>query len=321
MGNEIVQENKIINYLKINVSKATLFLVLFVMWGVLSILSPYFLTYNNIFNLVRQTSVIAVVATGMSFVIISGGIDLSVGSIVGVSSIIISLLMVNGVPVFGAMIITLLIAIVLGAITGIFIYEGKVPPFIASLGMMSMARGLALLLSGGQIITGLPGSFISFAQVTVLGLPMLFVVLIIVVGISFFVLSRTRFGRNVYTIGSSDEVARLSGVNMRINYYAIYMLNAFLSAVAGIMLTSRLSSGIPTSGNMYELDAIASVVIGGASLNGAEGSVFGTVIGALIMTTLRNGGNLLGVDPFWLRIATGLLIVLAVLFDQVRKKQ
>lgn len=291
------------------------------MWGVLSILSPYFLTYNNIFNLVRQTSVIAVVATGMSFVIISGGIDLSVGSIVGVSSIIISLLMVNGVPVFWAMIITLLIAIVLGAITGIFIYEGKVPPFIASLGMMSMARGLALLLSGGQIITGLPGSFISFAQMTVLGLPMLFVVLIIVVGISFFVLSRTRFGRNVYTIGSSDEVARLSGVNMRVNYYAIYMLNAFLSAVAGIMLTSRLSSGIPTSGNMYELDAIASVVIGGASLNGAEGSVFGTVIGALIMTTLRNGGNLLGVDPFWLRIATGLLIVLAVLFDQVRKKQ
>lgn len=321
MGNEIVQENKIMNYLKINVSKATLFLVLFVMWGVLSILSPYFLTYNNIFNLVRQTSVIAVVATGMSFVIISGGIDLSVGSIVGVSSIIISLLMVNGVPVFWAIIITVLIAIVLGAITGIFIYEGKVPPFIASLGMMSMARGLALLLSGGQIITGLPGSFISFAQVTILGLPMLFVVLIIVVGISFFVLSRTRFGRNVYTIGSSDEVARLSGINMRANYYAIYMLNAFLSAAAGIMLSSRLSSGIPTSGNMYELDAIASVVIGGASLNGAEGSVFGTVIGALIMTTLRNGGNLLGVDPFWLRIATGLLIVLAVLFDQVRKKQ
>ncbi|MTI58614.1 MAG: ABC transporter permease [Firmicutes bacterium] len=309
------------NYLKINVSKATLFLVLFVMWGVLSILSPYFLTYNNIFNLVRQTSVIAVVATGMSFVIISGGIDLSVGSIVGVSSIIISLLMVNGVPVFWAIIITLLIAIVLGAITGIFIYEGKVPPFIASLGMMSMARGLALLLSGGQIITGLPGSFISFAQMTVLGLPMLFVVLIIVVGISFFVLSRTRFGRNVYTIGSSDEVARLSGINMRVNYYTIYMLNAFLSALAGIMLTSRLSSGIPTSGNMYELDAIASVVIGGASLNGAEGSVFGTIIGALIMTTLRNGGNLLGIDPFWLRIATGLLIVLAVLFDQVRKKQ
>jgi ribose transport system permease protein len=202
-----------------------------------------------------------------------------------------------------------------------FIYEGNVPPFIATLGMMSMARGLALLLSGGQILTGLPRTFINFAQVTFLGIPMLTIVLIVVVAVAFFVLTRTRFGRNVYTIGSSDEVARLSGINMRVNYYAIYMLNAFLSGVAGIMLTSRLSSGIPTSGNMYELDAIASVVIGGASLSGAEGSVLGTIIGALIMSTLRNGGNLLGVDPFWLRMATGLLIVLAVLFDQVRKKQ
>lgn len=321
MENNTVPKNKLIDYLKNNISKATLFIVLFVMWGVLSFLSPYFFTYNNIFNLVRQTSVIAVVATGMTFVIISGGIDLSVGSIVGASGIILSIMLVNGVPVFLAVLFTLLVAVILGAITGMFIYEGNVPPFIASLGMMSIARGLALLLSGGQIITGLPVSFVSFAQMEVLGLPMLSVVLIIVVLIAYLVLSKTRFGRNVYTIGSSDEVARLSGINMRLNYYSIYMLNAFLAALAGIMLTSRLSSGIPTSGNMYELDAIASVVIGGASLSGAEGSVFGTVIGALIMSTLRNGGNLLGIDPFWLRMATGLLIVLAVLFDQVRKKQ
>jgi len=316
-----VQDNKLLNYFKNNLSKATLFLVLFVMWGILSILSPYFFTYNNIFNLVRQTSVIAVVATGMTFVIISGGIDLSVGSIVGASGIIVSMLLINGTPILLAVLITLLICLGLGAVSGMFIYEGNVPPFIATLGMMSMARGLALLLSGGQILTGLPRSFINFAQVTFLGIPMLTIVLIVVVAAAFFVLTRTRFGRNVYTIGSSDEVARLSGINMRVNYYAIYMLNAFLSGVAGIMLTSRLNSGIPTSGNMYELDAIASVVIGGASLSGAEGSVLGTIIGALIMSTLRNGGNLLGVDPFWLRMATGLLIVLAVLFDQVRKKQ
>jgi ribose transport system permease protein len=316
-----VKNNRLLNYFKNNLSKATLFLVLFAMWGILSILSPYFFTYNNIFNLVRQTSVIAVVATGMTFVIISGGIDLSVGSIVGASGIIVSMLLINGTPILLAVLITLLICLGLGAISGMFIYEGNVPPFIATLGMMSMARGLALLLSGGQILTGLPRTFINFAQVTFLGIPMLTIVLIVVVAVAFFVLTRTRFGRNVYTIGSSDEVARLSGINMRVNYYAIYMLNAFLSGVAGIMLTSRLSSGIPTSGNMYELDAIASVVIGGASLSGAEGSVLGTIIGALIMSTLRNGGNLLGVDPFWLRMATGLLIVLAVLFDQVRKKQ
>ncbi|RCW60350.1 MULTISPECIES: ABC transporter permease [Halanaerobium] len=321
MEEKTVQDNKLLNYFKNNLSKATLFLVLFVMWGILSILSPYFFTYNNIFNLVRQTSVIAVVATGMTFVIISGGIDLSVGSIVGASGIIVSMLLINGTPILLAVLITLLICLGLGAVSGMFIYEGNVPPFIATLGMMSMARGLALLLSGGQILTGLPRSFINFAQVTFLGIPMLTIVLIVVVAAAFFVLTRTRFGRNVYTIGSSDEVARLSGINMRVNYYAIYMLNAFLSGVAGIMLTSRLSSGIPTSGNMYELDAIASVVIGGASLSGAEGSVLGTIIGALIMSTLRNGGNLLGVDPFWLRMATGLLIVLAVLFDQVRKKQ
>jgi ribose transport system permease protein len=316
-----VNNNKLLNYFKNNISKATLFLVLFAMWGILSVLSPYFFTYNNIFNLVRQTSVIAVVATGMTFVIISGGIDLSVGSIVGASGIIVSMLLINGFPILLAVLITLLICLGLGAISGMFIYEGNVPPFIATLGMMSMARGLALLLSGGQILTGLPRTFINFAQVTFLGIPMLTIVLMVVVAIAFFVLTRTRFGRNVYTIGSSDEVARLSGINMRVNYYSIYMLNAFLSGVAGIMLTSRLSSGIPTSGNMYELDAIASVVIGGASLSGAEGSVLGTIIGALIMSTLRNGGNLLGVDPFWLRMATGLLIVLAVLFDQVRKKQ
>ena len=321
MEEKTVNNNKLLNYFKNNISKATLFLVLFAMWGILSVLSPYFFTYNNIFNLVRQTSVIAVVATGMTFVIISGGIDLSVGSIVGASGIIVSMLLINGFPILLAVLITLLICLGLGAISGMFIYEGNVPPFIATLGMMSMARGLALLLSGGQILTGLPRTFINFAQVTFLGIPMLTIVLMVVVAIAFFVLTRTRFGRNVYTIGSSDEVARLSGINMRVNYYSIYMLNAFLSGVAGIMLTSRLSSGIPTSGNMYELDAIASVVIGGASLSGAEGSVLGTIIGALIMSTLRNGGNLLGVDPFWLRMATGLLIVLAVLFDQVRKKQ
>jgi len=320
VNNTVAEKFNIKNIIKKNFSKATLFIVLFVMWGALTFLSPYFLTYNNIFNLVRQTAVIAVVAAGMTFVIISAGIDLSVGSIVGVSGVIVSLLMVNGVPIFLAVLLTLLITASMGLVSGIFIYEGNVPPFIATLGMMSVARGIALMLSGGQIITGLPASFIQFAQLELVGLPVLFVVLIVVAIISHFILTRTRFGRSIYTIGSSDEVARLSGINMRLNYYAIYMLNAFLSGVAGIMLTSRLSSGIPTSGLSYELDAIAAVVIGGASLSGAEGTIIGTVIGAFIMATLRNGGNLLGVDPFWLRIATGILIVVAVLFDQIRKK-
>ena len=261
----------------------------------------------------------AIISVGMTFVIISGGIDLSVGSIVGVSSVLVSLLMVNGWPISLAILVTLLISCILGLITGVAIYDAKVPPFIATLGMMSAARGVALMLSQGRTITNIPRPFTQFAQSTVLGVPSLFIVSVVVAIVGIFILNRTQFGRNVYAIGSSKEVARLSGINMRLNTYGIYVLSAALSSLAGILMTSRLASGIPTSGQGDEMDAIASVVIGGASLAGAEGSILGTMIGALIMATLRNGFNLLGIDPFWMRIAIGILIVLAVFVDQFRK--
>lgn len=302
-------------------SVSTLFLVIIGMWAVLAFMSPYFLTYPNLFNLARQTAVIAVVSVGMTFVIISGGIDLSVGSIVAVSGIWVSMMMLDGVPIVLAILLTILACCLLGLVSGIAVFDGKVPPFIATLGMMSVARGMALMFSGGRIITGLPRAFTSFSQLTFLGIPSLFLILLVLAVISHIVLTRTRFGRNVYTIGSSQEVAKLSGINMRFNIYGIYMLSAGLAAVAGIMLTSRLSSGLPTSGQSDELDAIAAVVIGGASLSGAEGSIFGTLLGALIMSTLRNGFNLLGLDPFWMRIAIGFLIVMAVLADQIRKNR
>ena len=175
------------------------------------------------------------------------------------------------------------------------------------------------MLSQGRTITNIPRPFTQFAQSTVLGVPSLFIVSVVVAIVGIFILNRTQFGRNVYAIGSSKEVARLSGINMRLNTYGIYVLSAALSSLAGILMTSRLASGIPTSGQGDEMDAIASVVIGGASLAGAEGSILGTMIGALIMATLRNGFNLLGIDPFWMRIAIGILIVLAVFVDQFRK--
>lgn len=298
---------------------STLFLVIIAMWVILAILSPYFLTYHNLFNLARQTDVTAIISVGMTFVIISGGIDLSVGSIVGVSSVVVSLLMVRGMAIPLAIFLTLLLSAVLGLINGIAIYDAKVPPFIATLGMMSAARGLALMFSQGRTITNIPRPFTQFAQATVLGIPSVFLVAVIVAAVGIFILNRTQFGRNVYAIGSSKEVARLSGINMRTNTYGIYVLSAILSSLAGILMTSRLASGIPTSGQGDEMDAIASVVIGGASLAGAEGSILGTMIGALIMATLRNGFNLLGIDPFWMRIAIGILIVMAVFVDQFRK--
>ncbi|MGI6148733.1 MAG: ABC transporter permease [Firmicutes bacterium] len=298
---------------------STLFVVIIAMWVVLAILSPYFFTYHNMFNLGRQTALTAIISVGMTFVIISGGIDLSVGSIVGVSSVVVSLLMVNGMPIWLAILLTLLMSCVLGLISGIAIYDAKVPPFIATLGMMSAARGLALMFSQGRTITNIPRPFTQFAQATVVGIPSLFLVALIVAVLGVIILNRTQFGRNVYAMGSSKEVARLSGINMRTNTYGIYVLSAALSSLAGILMTSRLASGIPTSGQGDEMDAIASVVIGGASLAGAEGSIVGTMIGALIMATLRNGFNLLGIDPFWMRIAIGILIVVAVFVDQFRK--
>lgn len=300
---------------------STLLFVILVMWGALTLMSPYFLTYHNLFNLARQTAVIAIIAVGMTFVIISGGIDLSVGSIVAVSSVVVSMLMVNGTAIPVAILLTLLLSCFLGLLSGIAIYDAKVPPFIATLGMMSAARGVALMFSQGRMITNIPRPFTNFAQATFLGIPSLFIVLIVVAVIGSFILNRTQFGRNVYTIGSSNEVARLSGINMRINTYGIYVLSAGLASLAGILMTSRLASGIPTSGQGDELDAIAAVVIGGASLAGAEGSILGTIIGALIMATLRNGFNLLGLDPFWMRIAIGILIVIAVFLDQFRKNK
>lgn len=301
-------------------SASTLLLVTIVMWTVLSFMTEFFFTYDNLFNLARQTAVIATIAVGMTFVIISGGIDLSVGSIVAISGIWVSQLLLGGYPIFVSILITLVLCGLLGLVSGIVVYEGKVPPFIATLGMMSVARGMALMFSGGRIVTGLPREFTRFAQQTYFRLPSIFLVMLIIAVAGAFVLNRTRFGRAVYTIGSSQEVARLSGINMRLSMYSIYITSAVLSAVAGILLTSRLSSGIPTAGTGYELDAIAAVVIGGASLSGAEGSIFGTFLGALIMSTLRNGFNLLGLDPDLMRVAIGILIVLAVLVDQIRKK-
>ncbi len=307
--------------LKRRLSKLTLPLVLAVLWLVFSLLAPSFLTYNNIFNLARQTAIVGIVATGMTYVIIAGGIDLSVGSIMALAGIIVSLLLTSGKAIWLSVVLTLVLSTALGLVNGVIIHHGNVPPFIVTLGMTSVARGIALLLSGGRLVTGLPRSFTQFAQLSPLGIPSLVWVLTIFAVMASFVLSKTRFGRNIYAIGSSAEASRLSGINIGLNVHAIYMISAFSAGLAGVLLTSRLAAGMPSAGAGYELEAIAAAVIGGASLNGAEGSIVGTMLGAFVMSTLRNGGNLLGIDPFWLQIAIGILTVMAVLVDQVQKKR
>jgi ribose transport system permease protein len=271
-------------------------------------------------NLVRQTSVNGIVALGMTFVIVSGGIDLSVGSVVGFAGILAAILMKAGMDVWLAILIAMLASIVFGIINGIMVYDGRVPPFIATLGSMTIIRGLIMLVSQARMVAGLPKSFLDIAQSTVVGLPSLFFVWIILILLASFLLRQTPFGRNIYTIGSNTEVARLSGINIRYNMWAIYGFSALMAGIAGILMTSRLANGIPTGGQGYELDAIASCVIGGVSMSGAEGTIIGTVLGAIIIAALRNGGNLLGIDPFILQIVNGMIIVASVFVDQLRKR-
>jgi ribose transport system permease protein len=271
--------------------------------------------------LVRQISIIGIVAIGMTFVIIGGGIDLSVGSMVGFSGMVVALMLRDGNSIIISILVSLIACALFGLLNGVLVFDGKLPPFIATLGTMTIIRAIIMLLSGARLVSGLPRGFTEFAQVRVLFLPSLFVVWVVIIAISTFITTRMRFGRNLYAIGSSQEVSRLCGINIRINTYSIYMYSALMSAIAGILLSSRLANGVPNAGQGYELDAIAASVVGGASFYGAEGTIIGTVLGTIIIATIKNGGNILGVDPFILQILNGALIILAVLLDQMRKRR
>lgn len=290
---------------------AGLILLCLIMW----ILSPRFLTLPNLINITQQTSINAIIAVGMTFVIISAGIDLSVGSIVAFSGIVLASAIEAGVPIPAAILIGVLIGLLCGVINGLLITFGKLPPFIATLGMMSVARGLALIYSGGRPISGFPESFRFLATAEVFHIPFSVIIMIIVAVIAHLLLTRTKFGRYTYAIGGNEEASILSGINVKFYKTFIYGFCGLLSGVAALLLTARLNSAQPTAGTMYELDAIAATVIGGTSLMGGEGTITGTLIGALIMGVLRNGLIILGVSSFVQQAVIGAVIILAVLID------
>jgi ribose transport system permease protein len=287
---------------------------------VLWILTPYFLTVSNLLNVVQQTSINAIIAVGMTFVIISAGIDLSVGSIVAFSGVVLASAMQAAIPLPLALIACLVVGTFCGLTNGILISYGKLPPFISTLGMMSVARGAALLYTGGRPISGFGSGFRFLATGEILYIPVPVILMILVYLIAHVVLTRTKLGRYTYAIGGNEEAALLSGVNVNMYKTMVYGLSGMLSGLAAIILTARLNSAQPIAGMMYELDAIAATVIGGTSLMGGEGRVVGTLIGALIMGVLRNGLNLLGVSSFVQQTVIGSVIILAVLMDMALKK-
>jgi len=288
---------------------------------VLWILTPHFLTVSNLLNVAQQTSINAIIAVGLTFVIITAGIDLSVGSILAFSGVVLASALQAGCPIPLALLVGLAVGMACGLVNGVLISFGRIPPFISTLGMMSVARGSALLYTGGRPVSGFSESFRFLATGKIFFIPAPVVIMLIVYLIAYFVLNRTKFGRYTYAIGGNEEAAILSGINVKLYKTMVYGICGMLSALGAIILTARLNSAQPIAGMMYELDAIAATVIGGTSLMGGQGSVIGTLIGAFIMGVLRNGLNLLGVSSFIQQVVIGSVIIIAVLMDMALKKQ
>ncbi|MEU6158373.1 substrate-binding domain-containing protein [Streptomyces sp. NPDC047130] len=286
----------------------------------MSALSGDFLTADNLLNVGVQAAVTAILAFGVTFVIVSAGIDLSVGSVAALSATVLAWMATSeGVPVWIAVILAVATGLACGFVNGVLISYGKLPPFIATLAMLSIARGLSLVISQGSPIA-FPESVSHLGDTLGGWLPVPVLVMVVLGLITALILGRTYIGRSMYAIGGNEEAARLSGLKVKKQKLAIYALSGLFAAAAGIVLASRLSSAQPQAAQGYELDAIAAVVIGGASLAGGVGKASGTLIGALILAVLRNGLNLLSVSAFWQQVVIGVVIALAVLLDTVRRK-
>jgi len=285
------------------------------------IATPFFATAANLANVAEQSAIVGVIAIGMTFVILTGGIDLSVGSLVALAGVVIGLSLQRGLPVSVAVTLGLLSGVVAGTLNGVMITRGSLPPFIATLGMMSMARGVALMLSDGRPISGFPDALRVVATGSPLGIPAPVLLMLALYALAYLVLTRTVAGRYVYAIGGNEEATRLSGVNVAFHKTVVYAVSGLASAVCAMLLVARLNSAQPVAGMGYELDAIAAVVIGGTSLLGGSGSVIGTLVGALIMSVLRNGLNLLGVSSYLQQVAIGVVIIVAVLIDMALRRR
>jgi len=293
---------------------------LLAMCAFLSISSPYFLTLSNMANILLQSSINAILALGVTFVIITGGIDLSLGSVLALSGVVMGVAIQNNITIFIAIILGLLVGALCGFINGLFITRLNLPPFIATLGMMSIARGLALVITEGYPISGLPESIRFIGSGKIYGIPMPVMVVIILFFVSHIVLTKTKLGRYTYAIGGNEEATKLSGVNTKKYKTILYTITGIFSGIAGIVLAARVNSALAIAGMGYELDAIAAAVIGGVSQSGGEGTVAGTILGAIVMGVLRNGLNLLDVSTYWQQVVIGLVLVIAVSFDQLKRR-
>ena len=300
----------------------TLLLLLAGLCLVLTLATDNFMTERNVANLARQGAMIAILALGETFVIITAGIDLSVGAVVGLATVIVAWLLTHGFAIWSAALLTLLLGLAIGAFHAFGITGMGLPPFIMTLATLTSLRGIALLITNGATISITNNAFTDFSLGEVFGgVPNLFAMVVAVAIPAWIFLSHMRWGRYLFAVGSNPEAARLSGVNVTRTIYVAYILSAVCAAFVGLLLASRIGIGNGTQAEGWELQAIASSVIGGTSLFGAVGSWHVPLLGAFILATINNGANLLNVNSFWQRIITGGLIILIVYSDQVRRRK
>ena len=305
---------------KANISKYKSLIGLVLLCIVITIVTPNFLSVSNITNVFTQVSVNAIIAIGMTFVILTGGIDLSVGSTLAISGAVGASIVKSTGNVFLAIIVAAVIGIAVGLINGLLVSKGKLQAFIVTLATMTIFRGATLVFTDGTPISKLPEAFVKIGNGKLGFMPIPVIITIIIAIIAVYALSQTRFGRYLYALGGNEDVSRLSGINTDKIKTLVYVVSGFASAIAGVIITSRIGSASPNAGTGFELDAIAAVVIGGTSLAGGEGTITGTLIGALIIGVLNNGLNLMNVSPFYQSIVKGLVILIAVLLDKKSRK-
>lgn len=287
-----------------------------------SILSDAFLSVNNLLNITRQVSIMAILSVGMTITIISGGIDLSVGSIIAFVGVVVAGALTSwSLPIWLAILVGIAAGAAIGGVNGGLIAFAGVPPFIATLGTMTAFRGLTYVYTDGYPIYNLPRGFAWFGAGYIAGIPVPTILMFLIGAIIYIVLTKTPFGIHIYAIGENEVAARRSGVRVVRTKLFAYIASGVLAAISAIVLTARLKAGLPTSGFTYELTAIAAVILGGTSISGGEGSVIGTILGALLLGVLSNGLTLLNVEPYVLEVITGTVIVIAVLVDSLKNRQ
>ncbi|MDO8992888.1 ABC transporter permease [Daejeonella sp.] len=307
-------------YIK-NLRQYGIFIVFSIICLIISFISPQFLTVSNWTIIITQVSINALLAFGVTFVIITGGIDLSLGSIVAVAGVSAAMLAhPDSYPVIVPVFAGLFAGLLIGAFNGFIITKSKIAPFIVTLGTMTIGRGLALILSNGRPVSNLSDSFVFIGSGKIMGIPVLIVILILMFILCSVILNKTILGRYIYAVGGNEQAARASGINVSQVKMAVYSISGLLAGLAGILLTSRITTGQPNAGAGFELDAIAAVVIGGTSTTGGKGSIAGTLIGVLLIGVINNSLDLLNVTSYYQQVVMGIIIIGAVVLDSLNQK-